>query len=257
MDNNILWKALAIIRTKGLCVLIRKILAKIQFKVMLLPFAIIKVKNTRLLNLSELTQFCFDDVFGLIKPQQFQSEILRLITVVNEMKPRRVIEIGTSRGGTLFLLCRVAAEDATIISIDFPDRRFGGCYPLWKIPLYKAFKLPKQKLYLVRADSHRLETLTKIKDLLNGEKADFIFIDGDHSYEGVRQDFEMYSPLLGVKALMAFHDIVVHPVEAGCGVSKFWDELKQHGYKYDEIVADVNQDWGGIGVLNEFRGNKL
>jgi len=64
------------------------------------------------------------------------------------------------------------------------------------------------------------------------------------------------APLLGEKALIAFHDIVVHPIETGCGVSQLWDELKQAGYKYDEIVADVNQDWGGIGVLNEFRGNK-
>jgi predicted O-methyltransferase YrrM len=254
MNNNIFGKALTIIRTEGLLFMVKKILAKIPLKVLLLPFAIIKLKNVRLLNLSELTKFCFDDVFGLIKPQQFQSEILGLITVVKGIKPRTVIEIGTSRGGTLFLLCHAAAEDATVISIDFPDRRFGGCYPLWKIPLYKAFKLPKQKLHLVRADSHKPETLARVKDLLDGEKAGFIFIDGDHSYEGVRQDFEMYSQLLREKGLIAFHDIVVHPVETGCGVSKLWDELKQHGNKYEEIVADVNQDWGGIGVLHEYGG---
>jgi hypothetical protein len=31
---------------------------------------------------------------------------------------------------------------------------------------------------------------------LGGERVDFIFIDGDHTYEGVKRDFEMHSPLM-------------------------------------------------------------
>jgi hypothetical protein len=35
---------------------------------------------------------------------------------------------------------------------------------------------------------------------------DFLFIDGDHSYEGVRTDFELYSKLLSDKGIIAIHD---------------------------------------------------
>jgi len=48
---------------------------------------------------------------------------------------------------------------------------------------------------------------------LNGEPLDFLFIDGDHTYEGVKRDFEMYSPLVRNGGIIAFHDIVKHPPE--------------------------------------------
>jgi hypothetical protein len=37
-------------------------------------------------------------------------------------------------------------------------------------------------------------------------KLDFIFIDGDHSYEGVKKDFELYSQLLTDKGIIIIHD---------------------------------------------------
>lgn len=77
---------------------------------------------------------------------------------------------------------------------------------------------------------------------------DFLFIDGDHTYEGVKKDFEMYSSLVRRGGLIAFHDIVPHPLETGCEVNKFWNEIK-YFYKYIEIVRDWNQGWAGIGVL--------
>mgnify|MGYP001772940465 CR=1 FL=1 len=69
------------------------------------------------------------------------------------MKPKTILEIGTARGGTLFLFAQVADPEATIISIDLLEV-FGGGYPLWRIPIYKAFAKGRQRIYLVRSDSH-------------------------------------------------------------------------------------------------------
>ena len=44
-------------------------------------------------------------------------------------KPRFLLEIGTARGGTLFLFTRVSSSDALIISVDLPGGLFGGGYP--------------------------------------------------------------------------------------------------------------------------------
>jgi predicted O-methyltransferase YrrM len=43
------------------------------------------------------------------------------------------------------------------------------------------------------------------------KRLDFLFIDGDHTYEGVKQDFEMYTPLVRKGGLVAMHDIVPPP----------------------------------------------
>lgn len=39
------------------------------------------------------------------------------------------------------------------------------------------------------------------------KKVDFLFIDGDHSYEGVKSDVEDWFPKLNNSAIVIFHDI--------------------------------------------------
>ncbi len=243
-------RALEVLRKEGVVRFFRKTLGYAIREFLIPPYALLKLrKMNRQYNLDDLVDFCLYGVEGLIKPLQVRNEILELLRILSETKPKVVIEIGTAQGGTLFLFCRVASQDATIISIDLPGGSFGGGYPWWRIPLYKAFRSPKQELHLIRADSHCKATLEQVSQILNGKKVDFLFIDGDHSHDGVRMDFEMFSPLVKNGGLIAFHDIVLHPPETGCEVSKFWDEIKQSGKEFAEIVSDRNQGMGGIGTL--------
>ena len=77
---------------------------------------------------------------------------------------------------------------------------------------------------------------------------DFLFIDGDHTYEGVKTDFEMYSPLVRQGGLVALHDICKHPPEMDCHVDQCWRELRQK-YKTSEFIENPNQGGFGIGVV--------
>jgi cephalosporin hydroxylase len=171
-----------------------------------------------------------------------------LLKLLSKLRPKTLLEIGTANGGTLFLFCQIASPTATIISVDLPSGPFGGGYPEWKIPFYKSFATNKQKLYLIREDSHASTTLKYVEKILEGHKLDFLFIDGDHTYEGVKKDFEMYFPLVRKGGIIAFHDIMEHSPETGCEVSMFWDEIK-HSYSSLEIVKDWNQKWAGRGVV--------
>ncbi len=42
--------------------------------------------------------------------------------------------------------------------------------------------------------------------VLQDIKLDFIFIDGDHSYEGVKKDFELYSQIMSENGIITIHD---------------------------------------------------
>lgn len=192
--------------------------------------------------------FVFSKPAELIQPWQFREEILGLVTEIHNINPTVVMEIGTANGGTLFLATRVAKPDATIISLDLPDGKFGGGYPEWKIPYYSSFALSGQKLHLLRADSHAASSLENVKKILNGREIDYLFIDGDHTYEGVKQDFEMYSPFVRKGGLIAFHDIVIHP--GSTDVATLWHELK-HQYDHREYVNDWNQGRFGVGILTK------
>ncbi len=199
-------------------------------------------------NEAELVDFCFSCQNGLFKPLQVKEEIVQLLSVLKKQEIRRFMEIGTASGGTLFLFCNVVKDDALGISMDLPPGKLGGGYPMHRISLYREFARGSQKLHFLKEDSHDSAAVGKVNIILGNEKLDYLFIDGDHSYEGVRKDFEMYSSFVRKGGVIAFHDIAVHPAETGCEVNRFWGEMKK-SYKYQEIINDRNQGGYGIGVL--------
>lgn len=192
-----------------------------------------------------------DFVFGhhYIAPLQLRSELRRMLECVRNMSPATVVEIGTANGGTLLSLCRVAAPNAKIVSIDMPGGGFGGGYSAWRIPLYKAFAHHSQDIFLIRKDSHSLTTLNELKTILAGNVVDFLFIDGDHSPEGVYRDFELYSPLVKKGGILGFHDIAPLSPSPDYGSRQLWTNLRLR-YESKEIIEDPNQKGFGIGLLH-------
>lgn len=179
---------------------------------------------------------------------QLKSELIEFLNLIDMIQPKVVLEIGTASGGTLFLISRFSSPDALLMSVDLPGGGFGGGYPFFRIPFYKSFACKRQKIVLLREDSHKLSTLQKIQKKLKNKRVDVLFIDGDHSYNGVRKDFELYSTLVKKNGIIVFHDIVVHPPEVNCEVNKFWNEIKVN-YQYKEFVEDWDQEGYGIGIL--------
>lgn len=181
---------------------------------------------------------------------QKPGELDRLVELIQAGKsPRVVLEVGTAAGGTLWLWCQLAKPSALIISVDLPGGDFGGGYPEENIPYLRKYAMYKQKIELLRCDSHNPETLEKVKEILGEKEVDLLFIDGDHTYEGVKQDWEMYSPLLSRNGIGVFHDIVPHKEIPECQVDKFWKEVRRE-YTFSEIHDSVGGDWAGIGVIH-------
>jgi predicted O-methyltransferase YrrM len=87
---------------------------------------------------------------------------------------------------------------------------------------------------------------------LNGRKIDFLMVDGDHRYTGVKKDWQLYSPLVKQNSLIALHDILFHPKVPECKVDKLWKEIKTN-YKHREFIDRENDrgwgQWGGIGIV--------
>lgn len=181
-----------------------------------------------------------------ISPGQNPSELIGLAERAEEIKPETVVEIGTARGGTLYVWTQVFDTAQKFISVDLPGGRFGGGYSKGRASFYKTFS--DKEINCIRRDSHKNKTKKILKEKLEGKKIDFLFIDGDHTYEGVKQDFEMYRDLVSDNGLIAFHDILPHPDSPDCNVDKFWNEIKSE-YETEEIVADENQGWAGIGII--------
>lgn len=190
---------------------------------------------------------------------QKEDELATLIDVLSERPMRRVLEIGTARGGTLFALCHVAEADAHLISIDKPGADFGGGYSKHGQERMATYGAPGQRLDFLPLDSHHPETCERVEELLGGESLDFLLIDGDHTYDGVRRDWEMYAPLVTEGGLITFHDVAPGQRNPHCKVPDLWEELKSR-FEHREIISpsitSEGQRWAGFGLI-EWRPNEL
>lgn len=165
------------------------------------------------------------------KPAELAAFLREVICVA----PSVIVEIGSYAGGTLYAWNQVAE---TVIAVDLPPTGTYAATGQGKLAHGSAW---------VWGDSHDPLTVETLKGILAGRPIDVLFIDGDHTYEGVKRDYEMYSPLVRDGGLIGFHDIIDHPEHPDIQVSRFWREIRTEDA--DEFVSDGPQ-WGGIGVLH-------
>jgi predicted O-methyltransferase YrrM len=184
------------------------------------------------------------------RSNQKQKEIEALLGRVAELRPNRICEIGADYGGTIALFASVADPAASLLSIDVR-------YHVITRQCTRYLKRQSQRMMCLEADSHSAETLSKAKSWLGNQPLDFLFIDGDHSYDGVKADFEMYGPMVRSGGIIAFHDIMqdfktrygqVTLNDVG-EVPRFWNEIRSKFADAEELIEDPEQDGYGIGVV--------
>lgn len=185
--------------------------------------------------------------FGAI---QRTWELASLVSLVAALRPRVVLEIGTHRGGTLVCWSAVAAPDALLVSIDMPTPSEGMGTEADDLARVRARLRPGQRLVAISGDSHAPGTLAELRRVLDGRPVDFLWIDGDHSAAGSRQDWETYSPLVRPRGLVALHDIHPNPEVPANQVHPLWAELRASERTREFIDQDQPGGAGcGIGVV--------
>lgn len=174
------------------------------------------------------------------KIQQIKEEWDWLIdnTVAKWSCKKNILEIGCYDGGSSSYLSHFAKNMVTIDNND----------PCRFEPKILQGNVGRSYKYLA-GDSHSPKILNQMKELMV-EPWDFVFIDGDHSYEGVKADFYNILPYLEPGTPVAFHDIIITDFhhQHGCYVGEFWRDLKEeYDGEFDEIIT--NDTWGGIGIV--------
>ena len=166
---------------------------------------------------------------------QKDQELAGFIALVMDLEPlKTIVEVGAFAGGTLWAWKQMC--DARIIGVDMPPPGFPN-----------GPQVNDLGMTVICGDSHDPATRDQLLTELAGSPIDMLFIDGDHTYEGVKADYELYSPLVRPGGIIGFHDIVNHPQQPYIEVQRFW--LTLHGDKEEIIHSPEFGEWGGIGVL--------
>lgn len=158
----------------------------------------------------------FEDLAPLFLNNQFNHGVISmtfeeaglLFRVVRTAQPRRILEVGRFKGGSTVLLA-AAAPQATIWSIDNNEKesRLGG--------------LPHDdelRAFLQRSTIENVELLVGDSRTIafDVEDLDMVFLDGDHTYEGVSADIDRFGSRLRVGCDLLLHDAVSgHPDTVG------------------------------------------
>ncbi|MBI4601304.1 MAG: class I SAM-dependent methyltransferase [Planctomycetes bacterium] len=180
----------------------------------------------------------FEDPEAPVQPWQQAWEFGKVLEVFAGLKPRRILEIGTYRGGTLYQWLKRAPQGARIVTVDpvSPD-------PAWQ----EWGRQFEQELYVVTGQSSTAEVAARVGEIL--PELDFLFVDGDHHYEAVRRDWEIYGPRVRPGGVVVFHDILDMPQEPWVRVDRLWAEIKAAGHRTEEWYLDLKQGVYGTGVV--------
>ena len=179
-------------------------------------------------------------------PTQKEYEIRQLAELYWCLEPMRVVEIGTQHGYSLRYWLMGAKPGATVVAIDWwnKDEMDGDPRPTWE-----SWAPEGVNFHSIIGNSHDITTKSSLMEYV--DEVDFMFIDGDHSYEGAKQDWLMYGPLVRQGGIIAFHDLTTPEFSPHIGVGRLWREIQRAGYRTIELYAqpENEQKWGGIGVV--------
>ncbi len=125
------------------------------------------------------------------------TDMVYVCGMASAANAKRIFEFGTYRGQTTCGLASVC-KDAQIYTLNLPpddDPRYAPY-----IGMYIARSPDRDRITQIYCDSRTFDTSPY------RESMDYIFIDGDHSYEGVKNDTEKALQLLKPGGVIVWHD---------------------------------------------------
>jgi len=162
------------------------------------------------------------------------QELAWIYNILEKHKLKNVLEIGVACGASLIIWEKLGGF---IVGID--DDIQSKAHGM----LTHLIETNKMNIKLILGNSKDPEVVKKAKDYFPDRTVDFLFIDGEHTYEAVKQDYLNYGPMVRPGGIIAFHDTV----HIETNINRFWEELlKENGNLQTEEFKDHN----GIGVIH-------
>lgn len=191
----------------------------------------------------EFYQKLRDEISQKIIGRICHHNVLVLNIIVNflNLNIRTYLEIGTHNGCSMSYVVNQTRLPIDCYGIDlFKDTL--GHYKKDKLLLSNTLNniqknnVSNSSINLIQGNSTNPSTLSVLEDRLGSKRIDLLFIDGDHSYKGIKLDFENYSTFLSDNAIIIFDDY-----------NSKWPGVIQY---CDELILSSNSGITKIGLFN-------
>jgi predicted O-methyltransferase YrrM len=175
-----------------------------------------------------LSHIMTEEQFGAYKTNVGHEYYLILYRLIELLKPKEVLELGTSIGrSSLFMMCALP-PDSKLTTVE------KGSYQ--RVDLKPFFDDPRLKIvYGDDTDKEVYEQFTPV----HFKTIDFLFIDTEHNEEQLQKEWNIYKEFLVDGAIVVMDDIYLNE-----GMRKFWDKLL-----YEKIACPLSIHFSGFGIL--------
>lgn len=165
--------------------------------------------------------------------QMSRSEQLTFVKLLDEIRPRLALEIGTYKGGSLQVLSHFSER---VISLDINDTHVHNLRG----------KFPNVEFRVGDSKSTLPELIQELNE--SGNSPDFVLVDGSHEPADVRADIDAILKLRPTRrVVIILHDSFNPPCRAGISAAKWNENVFVHDVDLDFLPGDFNETpWPGV-----------
>jgi len=146
--------------------------------------------------------------------------------LITEVRPRRVVELGTQAGLSYFCFCQAVEEQGLPTRCSAIDTWAGDAHTgAYDDATFREVERHNER-YLAFSELLRMRFEDALHRFPDGSM-DLLHVDGLHTYDAVRLDHETWRAKVAPGGLILFHDVVARMHDFG--VFRFWEELAPRG----------------------------
>jgi hypothetical protein len=170
--------------------------------------------------------------------------------LILNLNPKVLVELGTHNGNSFFAFCQSVLDTGSQTRCCAVDTWEGDEHAgNYNNKVYEEVLRHIQSKYSVFSELIRASFDSAVDRFEDGT-IDLLHIDGLHTYEAVKHDFETWRPKLSQTGVILFHDTCVR--DRGFGVWKLWSELTSEYPNYFEFTHSY-----GLGVLSLDKNKRI